>query len=163
MASRLGNFKKVTLGPLSREELAWAAGFFDGEGYAGVNKRSHGKYLRSVITVAQNNLPVLQRFQAAVGGLGNINVTGPNGNGTQWQWRASGTHQLQAVAAMLWHWLSEPKRQQIRGVLLFHGTYHERMKLVSRQGGKGTPRSPETRAKISAARKLYWSRRRGES
>lgn len=65
---------------MSVDELAWAAGFFEGEGYVATNMTSNGpakngghyRSPRFLLTVAQCDRRALDRFQAAVGGLGNI-------------------------------------------------------------------------------------------
>lgn len=54
-------------------ELAWAAGFFDGEGcvtYVNHNGKQTTRALR--INITQIHDEVLKRFQQAVGGLGSI-------------------------------------------------------------------------------------------
>lgn len=63
-------------------ELAWAAGFFDGEGYIGCKKDGTVR-----LSIDQINKAPLNRFQKAVGGLGT--VTGPHppsGLGKRWQY-----------------------------------------------------------------------------
>lgn len=61
-------------------ELAWAAGFFDGEGHVGI-KRSHerrkcGIYmsLNLVVTVANTHAPTIAKFMQIVGVSGNTCV-----------------------------------------------------------------------------------------
>lgn len=50
-------------------ERAWAAGFFDGEGYVGANFRFNGtrRYRRIDVQITQIDPEVLERFRAAVG------------------------------------------------------------------------------------------------
>jgi hypothetical protein len=50
-------------------ERAWAAGFFDGEGYVGYTFRSNGtkRYRRIDVQVTQIDPEVLERFRKAVG------------------------------------------------------------------------------------------------
>ena len=101
----------------NREELAWAAGFFDGEGSLSCSGGKRAGHLR--VDVSQIEPTTLRRFQAAIGGLGN--VYGP------WQrsrperpcqpiykfqiGSSSGTF---SMIALLWQFLSEPKRVQIK-------------------------------------------------
>lgn len=91
-------------------ELSWAAGFFDGEGYAGFRNAS-----TAYITIVQVDSFVLERFQAAVGGLGYIN--GPyyrnNGNTHYYNYQAHGGVIYQAIIAKLWPYLSPIKQAQI--------------------------------------------------
>jgi hypothetical protein len=92
-------------------ELAWAAGFFDGEGsvlYRGRKRRE------LCLTVSQADRRPLDRFAAAIGMPG---VRGPyrprNANGKPYFVFSVAAHtRVQAIVAMLWRFLSEPKRQQ---------------------------------------------------
>jgi hypothetical protein len=103
----------------SREELAWAAGFFDGEGCFCYSEA--GRYI--CISIAQTDREVLDRFRRAVGGLGNI--LGPyknRGPGTysrkpQFVYRLNKFEHVQAVAALLWFMLGTQKRNQARRTL----------------------------------------------
>ena len=94
---------------MSETELAWAAGFFDGEGCSHVarsTKPNVSPYVR--LAVAQKERGPLFRFQDAVG-TGTIN--GPYGGGVSY-WSAGGRLQARAVMEKLWPYLSEPKRDQ---------------------------------------------------
>lgn len=100
---------------LSREELSWAAGFFDGEGTVSTTKRTHAKNRYIYTSVAQAEPTTLVRLQKAVGGLGHL--SGPKSRQRPhwqplWKWQANSFEHCQAVVAMLWHWLSGPKRKQ---------------------------------------------------
>jgi hypothetical protein len=98
-------------------ELAWAAGFFDGEGsifYRGRKRRE------LTLTVAQADRRPLDRFVKTVQ-IGS--VRGPYKprykNGKPYYVYSIASHlRVQAVIAMLWKWLSEPKREQASGALL---------------------------------------------
>lgn len=95
-------------------ELAWAGGFFDGEGstVARRDARRPG-YLQLLVTVGQHgdgHVPaVLVRLQAALLGMGSISR--PNRNGI-YQWRSRGYTEAQAAIALLWRYLGLVKRQQ---------------------------------------------------
>lgn len=94
-------------------ELAWAAGFFDGEGYVGTSKS--GRYLNIRCAIGQSYSPeTLYRFLSAVG-VGK--VVGPfkranREHGDYWIWRCSGTNQSKAVFDKLLPFLSGPKTEQ---------------------------------------------------
>lgn len=92
---------------MNREELAWAAGFFDGEGTTGFYR--NGGYRRFVMSVPQNDPRPLERFHAAVEGLGYINW---QRTGTNYVWQVQRFEHTQAVMALLWPFWSEPKREQ---------------------------------------------------
>jgi hypothetical protein len=95
----------------SREQLAWAAGFFDGEGH--IRNQDYGT-LR--LTVTQVDTRPLARFIMAVKCLGN--VIGPYGDSRGkrqpvYMFSASSFEEVQAIVAMLWCFLSAPKREQV--------------------------------------------------
>lgn len=106
----------------NREELAWAAGFFDGEG----TTTASGSNPFSVnLQVPQCHEEALRRFKKAVGGLGKIyGPFAPSGLGKkpEWRYRLWGFEQVQAVIAMLWSFLGTPKREQATRVLLGYRT-----------------------------------------
>jgi hypothetical protein len=135
---------------VDREALAWAAGFFDGEGYAGTIM--NGSAPRFAMVVTQYERTTLERFQEAVMGLGRIYTSAPGPNGrVRCQWSAQGFEGAQAVAAVLWPWLSAPKRRQIADALM---EYRRRRRLMprglrshpgrSRSGFKGVYRTAGT-------------------
>lgn len=99
---------------MNREELAWAAGFFDGEGTTYVS-RSHGDSYLSVI-VSQNDRDILERFQHTVNNLGYVyGPYGPYKNSKSqptYRWQTKKFEHVQATIAMLWEFLSSAKKQQ---------------------------------------------------
>jgi hypothetical protein len=112
----------------ARESLAWAAGIFDGEGYVGTFER---KVPSSGRRIPHLNMKVVQwydpeitdRFLAAVG-IGTVNSRIRKDTvhqATEYYWATSGLEHVQAVAAMLWPWLSGPKKHQIaRSLEAYH-------------------------------------------
>ena len=103
---RLGSFDPLP--------IAWAAGFFDGEGSTIAyfpNKKS--RYLRLQASVPQSGdgeVPeVLHRFRAAMLGMGKI--VGPNDYGI-YVWQTRGLEETQAVIALLWGQLGPVRRAQ---------------------------------------------------
>jgi hypothetical protein len=99
---------------INREELAWAAGWFDGEGFIGLRGRALS------MAIPQTDPRPLRRFQSAVLGLGIID--GPWQPRTahwkpKWTWRVQSFENVQAVVGLLWAFLSEPKREQARKAL----------------------------------------------
>lgn len=121
-----------------REQLAWAAGFFDGEGHIGcvktvgkvgghVNRRLH-------INVCQTQEGPLERLQAVLG-VGRIYGPYPNrdSNGGQRkpyrQFHIDGVEQVQHAIAALWPWLSRPKRNQAKTAFAEFQDYLARPKV----------------------------------
>ena len=98
---------------MDRELLAWAAGFFDGEGNAQLNKKSYPR-----VQINQLDREVLDRFTEAVG-VGK--VYGPyqhnSHKNSYFQYQVNGFERVQAVMAMLWPWLGSAKRSQFAAVL----------------------------------------------
>lgn len=109
--------------PLDTHELAWAAGFFDGEGTTTGDAKAGRP--RTFLSVAQSGDPdLLHRFQSAVGGLGRVNGPWAKSRGyrPQYAYQIHGFEAVQAVIAMLWPWLGETKREQAsRRLLAFRG------------------------------------------
>lgn len=100
---------------LDTHELAWAAGFFDGEGSVCLRRRGNWRELRLQVPQSGNDATdILERFQRAIGGLGKI--------GGPWQYRERmlpmyrldlyGHENVQAAISMVWRFLSKPKQIQ---------------------------------------------------
>jgi hypothetical protein len=103
---------------VDREELAWAAGFFDGEGCFSYSEA--GQYV--CISITQSERHPLDRFCEAVG---TGKVHGPYRQHQRDRWskkpqyvfRSNGHDAVQAIAAMLWFKLGPTKRLQASTVL----------------------------------------------
>lgn len=107
---------------IDHELLAWAGGFFDGEGYVGPIGRQGYPALHIKQAGSYTQVPdVLVRFEAAVCGLGYL--YGPMFDAEslehmpQWSFEAHGFEPVQAIFAMLWPWLGAVKRAQFAIVL----------------------------------------------
>jgi hypothetical protein len=101
---------------LDTHELAWASGFFDGEGSVFYRGR---KRKELSLSIAQADRRPLDRFCQAVG-IGA--VRGPYQqrykNGKLYFVFSVNTHvRVQAIVAMLWRYLSGPKQEQAAGAL----------------------------------------------
>lgn len=95
-------------------ELAWAAGFFDGEGWCSSKSNPGQKGLNMGVVQAKDK-HVIDRFQNAVLGLGTRSYRErPEANLLpQWKWHTQRFEHLQAVTALLWKWLSPVSRKKI--------------------------------------------------
>jgi hypothetical protein len=104
-----------------REEMAWAAGFVDGEGsfFLCLEKRTSPRY--PTFSLTQIDPQVLQRFAAAVGFGTVLGPYGPYSHGPKarplYYYNVGGFQKTQAVMAMLWAWLGPVKREQAKRVL----------------------------------------------
>ncbi len=113
-------------------ELAWAAGFFDGEGSVFVSRQKHVRHAAEpgrtpgkvypvtspCVSVSQVEPEPLARFARAVGGrkpTGPYKPRGPRSN-PYYRWDAVGRPSVHRVLSLLWPYLSEPKRRQARRV-----------------------------------------------
>ncbi len=105
-----------------QQELAWAAGFFDGEGYTGssVPRDRADRAPRLTLAVGQREPTTLSRSQRAVGGIGTVYQYPRNGK-PSWCWHAQSFEQAQAAIALHWRWLSGPKRRQAKAAVI---AYH---------------------------------------
>lgn len=99
------------------EELAWAAGFTDGEGtfgaYAGARTRAgiSRRYLR--VSVAQKNRALLDRL-VVIFGCGHVYLDAKRG---MHNYRVNGRKAL-AIANLLWPWLGEQKKADFKRALM---------------------------------------------
>lgn len=102
-------------------ELAWAAGFWDGEGYTGCTPRKKNGQPQVCLKISQSGDPsLLYRFQNAVGGIGTVN--GPYDKGTSkvtglpfkpvYTWSVDSLVGRQQVMACMWPWLGTVKQDQ---------------------------------------------------
>lgn len=97
-------------------ELAWAAGFFDGEGWTTPQRRTlrSGRPVMYIqIGVSQVDRRPLERFAAAVR---TGNITRKGGTSPCLNWRCSRFAEVLRVMDELWPYLSEPKREQFSRV-----------------------------------------------
>lgn len=162
--------------PMSREtDLAWAAGFWDGEGCVSLSYRQYSentpKIPRIVVQIAQIDTRVLKRFQNIVG-YGNI--LGPykpkNKNSKPyWVWRVEGNLHLKSIREMLSPYLDEIKLHQMdralnarkewedNAVCLVHNT---RLEQVS-SGGRWRCRACLSDAGKKRAR-VMWPSKEGD-
>ena len=124
--------------PLDQELLAWAAGFFDGEGttYARTDGR-RPEYFQLDVAVPQkgpNGVPeVLVKFQRAMLGIGKIY---PQHHDDLYKWSAGGRVGCEASLALMWPWLGVVKRHQAQVALervdrqVAKGAYQQRAPRV---------------------------------
>ena len=96
-------------------ELAWAAGFFDGEGSFVIGKPSRTKQFR--VQIAQIDPRPLERFNRAVCSLGN--VSGPYKSRSEkhhikWTFTSARFEHAQQIMILLWPYLRPIKRQQAK-------------------------------------------------
>jgi hypothetical protein len=96
-------------------ELAWAAGFWDGEGSVSLSYRGVYNRPRIIVEIAQVHREVLDRFTAATG-MGK--VRGPYRPKTKnaqpyYRWGLEGTTHLHLLKNKIYTYLGSEKRNQI--------------------------------------------------
>ncbi|HEY8806697.1 MAG TPA: hypothetical protein VIN70_03840 [Candidatus Limnocylindria bacterium] len=98
---------------IDRERLAWAAGFYDGEGTTFAKSDSDRPgYHQLYVSVPQAGIStprVLERFRSSLFGMGRIDPPSTNG---AYVWRARGFVDAQQSVICLWPYLGTIKRQQ---------------------------------------------------
>jgi len=107
---------------INRDELRWAAGFWDGEGHAHSDERHKQRGRGIAMQIVQVDKRPLKRFHAAICGLGKF--YGPYTPKTKrsqpyFVWTNSSFEHGQQVAVMLWPFLCEGKREQLKNALSF--------------------------------------------
>jgi hypothetical protein len=107
---------------MDRHELAWAAGFFDGEGWTnavGHQRRRTTQPMARVNQAGTQGMPaVLIRFQAALGGLGRIG--GPYvmyGRKDLYRWHVSSRGDVELLHHLLLPWLGQVKLNEFAEAL----------------------------------------------
>ena len=115
----------------TRENLAWAAGLWEGEGCFSIGNGV------PFATLASTDIDVVERL-AAIMGFGHFYAFTPPGtrrDGTggykdALEWRTTTFEGFQATVAMLWMWLAERRRARAAGLLLDY-----REKVMQRRRG----------------------------
>lgn len=106
---------------MDEHELAWAAGFFDGDGWAALARQKGRRSRQPQARINQGSLTgvpeVLLRFRDAVG-VGR--VAGPNieeGRQPLYWWVASSRGDVTRTGELIGRWLSGQKRAQFRSTV----------------------------------------------
>jgi hypothetical protein len=122
-------------------ELAWAAGFYDGEGSTITQIEPSAGRVTLQVCVSQCDRRPLDRFQAALGGIGKIYGPMPRPNprhSALYQYRINRFEHSQAAIAAMWKFLCEPKRQQAAAaVRKFHTNRSDSTPMRLRQACRG--------------------------
>lgn len=114
---------------IDTHELAWAAGFFDGEGTSGCYNDSHGGNPILKTQVSQMELQPLKRYQKALLEIPGIYYNKSNGI----SYSSTGKFEkTQAVMAMLWKYLSQPKRDQYKRAIITYKELYNPNRILER-------------------------------
>lgn len=102
---------------IDRENLAWCAGFFDGEGCFSTSKattRHPNRYAR--VNISQVNREVLDKFRSTVG-VGVVRGPYDRPNQPMFSYNLSNWPEIQHLICVLWPWLGEVKKEQALRVI----------------------------------------------
>jgi hypothetical protein len=108
---------------ISLTELGYAGGLFTGEGCITAGRPKPDGPIYPRLSIYMTDLPPLERFHAAVGGLGTINGPYKTGlgkygpNKDRYAWATNSFEQFQAVVAMLWPWLCPRRRARATQIM----------------------------------------------
>lgn len=105
----------MTNGIISTEDLAWCAGFFDGEGSTTISKVTGKYYYHFYLKVPQKNPLLLYKFQSIVGGYGKIYLDAKR---QLYQLEVGRFEHIQLIICLMWKWLSSIKKEQYKRALL---------------------------------------------
>ena len=125
-------------------ELAWAAGFVDGEGCftAGAGRWPQ-------IIVVQVDRRPLERLHAALGGLGAVAARPPStrspNDKPQFEWHVRDFEGVQQALILLWPYMCEPKREQATRMVL-------KVRSNCRRIGKSHPHQKLSAERVKALR-----------
>lgn len=99
----------------TESEVAWAAGFYEGEGYFGVKHNSYGHPSSLRLSIGQRTQEPIDRF-LLIAGVGKVYCRWNRGKDL-WVYSAGKTSQALDVARLLWPWLSERRQLQVEGAV----------------------------------------------
>jgi len=129
----VGRSLPVACGTVGSPEAApaWAAGFFDGEGFIGASVSGRRRSIRISIAQASANGPpeTLLRMRAALGTgriRGPFRMASPWSKLPQYEWNAASFEEVQHSVALIWPWLGPVKRAQARSALVRYRHRSER-------------------------------------
>jgi hypothetical protein len=97
----------------SREDLAWCAGIFEGEGSFSFSRVGGRTYVKA--TVAMTDHDVVERFASTVG-FGSVTYPYPPswaGRKPKAVWSTHSFEKVQALAAATWPWLGARRRARV--------------------------------------------------
>jgi hypothetical protein len=109
----------------SREDLAWAAGFFEGEGCFDSGPSRNPEWRRPIISISQVNREPLDRFQQVMGFgkvYGPYPPRRPN-DAPLHRYQTAKYEYAQATVCLLWPWLTSQRRGQALRMLR-RGQWH---------------------------------------
>lgn len=93
-------------------DLAWAAGLFEGEGYAGSRQVGPHGNTAPMLSLAMTDEETVRRFHAIMGFGAVTEQPSKRGHKTMWWWKAGAKNECLGIAALR-PWLSGRRQAQI--------------------------------------------------
>jgi hypothetical protein len=114
----------------SRENLAWVAGLFEGEGSFTLIQTGPYPVIRAKVSMTDKD--VVEKIYAIVGfgSFFEARQTNPL-HQLQWQWQTASFEGFQAFAAMVWPWLCSRRRLKVIEIFTFMKSYYQARKRPS--------------------------------
>ena len=110
----------------TREQLAWVAGLFEGEGCFCMLRSKWGLYPRAVLIMTDFDRVIKLCDVLGFGNLqlraGRLRLGGRCKE--QLEWNACSFEQFQATVALLWTWLGPRRRKKAKELLVEYYAYH---------------------------------------
>lgn len=107
----------VTRTGATREDLAWAAGLFEGEGCITIGERNATRRRHPICQLNMADEDVVRRLHTVLG-VGTVRMRKYQPvKKDQWVWRVSSFEDAQYVIAALWNWLGARRKNRALEVL----------------------------------------------
>ena len=119
---------------LDTHEIAWAAGFFDGEGTTSI-QFVENRSPRLRLSLSQKSTYCLLRFRKAIKGRGQIYS---HGQREMHQFITTRFEDTQFVVALLWKYLSYEKREQAKAAIKIYKANYKKIKRNSTTSSPAT-------------------------
>lgn len=144
-------------------ELAWAAGFFDGEGNTHTEKRRDRSSRPIRMSISQCDMGPLDRFNAAIGGVGKVYGPYARTGREIWTLTVFGIESVAKVLASLRPYLCDPKIVQAEKAISDYWAAHT-PRVKAKHGTYSMYSNQKCRCEpcVEAGRAYHreWSRRR---
>ena len=118
---------------ISVEEIAWAAGFFDGEGWIGIRNTKKETNYHCEIAIGQCEINPLLFFKEKFGGHVYLHKPARGNYRASYQWHAHGWVAIDFLSLVLKY--LKVKKVKAEGAITFQNTFKRR--------GKPTKKTPE--------------------
>lgn len=109
-----------------KDDIAWVAGLFEGEGCFSILKQRNGVHYPKAV-ISMTDADIIARFHTIVG-FGRVTIKHRRPNTPEHykllsEWRAHSFEDAQQLIAMLWPWLGERRKARAKEILAaYHAT-----------------------------------------